>query len=74
MTDNKNTRIKRKQGRPKSEPTFIQGFRTNWHIRNFLDSIDNKSKFINMIIQETPEFKAFLAESHAKSKDRALFN
>ena len=65
---------KETRGRPRKEPTYIQTFRTRCDMKDFLATIDNKAKFIDLLIRETPEFKAFLAESHAKSKDRALFN
>lgn len=68
------SRIKRKRGRPKGEPTFTKSIRVDWRIRNFLDSIDNQSTFINEVIRATPEFKAFQNTKIANSKERALFN
>jgi len=67
-------KTKRKGGRPKGEPTYMQSFRTKYDMKDFLATIDNKAKFINLAIRETPEFKAFLATQIANSKDRALFN
>lgn len=65
---------KKKCGRPKGEPTYIQTFRTRCDMKDFLATIDNKAKFIDLLIRETPEFKAFQNTKIANSKDRTLFN
>lgn len=65
---------KKKRGPKKGAPTYMKSFRTDSNTKIFLDSLENQCKFINSLIRETPEFKAFLATQIANSKDRALFN
>lgn len=51
---------KRKVGRPKKEPTFVKGFRVNIDLKLFLESLENSNRFINEMLKNTPEFKAFM--------------
>lgn len=67
---------KKKVGRPKKEPTFVKGFRVNTDLKLFLEDLENSNRFINEMLTNTPEFKAFMANKHQQEiqSSKTLFN
>lgn len=68
--------VKRKVGRPKKEPTYTKGFRVNNDLKLFLEALDNSNRFVNEMLTNTPEFKAFMANKHQHEiqSSKTLFN
>lgn len=60
-------------GRKKQEPTFIKSIRVNQDIKEFLESLDNANIFVLQIIQDTNEFKKFIANKKSDSMTGSLF-
>ncbi|WP_104746750.1 hypothetical protein [Helicobacter bilis] len=50
-----------KGGRPRKEPTYTQTFRVNQNLKEFCESLENKSQFINEMLTKTKEYEAFMA-------------
>ena len=55
-------------GRKKQEPTFIKSIRVNEDIKEFLESLENANIFVLQLLENTEEFKKFIANK--KSQDQ----
>ena len=48
-------------GRKKQEPTFIKSIRVNQDTKDFLESLENANIFVLQLIEDTNDFKKFIA-------------
>ena len=60
-------------GRKKQEPTFIKSIRVNEDIKNFLESLENANLFVLQLLEDTNEFKKFIANKKSDSMTGNLF-
>ena len=60
-------------GRKKQEPTFIKSIRVNQDIKDFLESLENANIFVLQLLEETEEFKKFIAYKKSQSQTGSLF-
>ena len=60
-------------GRKKQEPTFIKSIRVNQDIKDFLESLENANIFVLQLLEETEEFKKFIAYKKSQSQTGRLF-
>ena len=60
-------------GRKKQEPTFIKSIRVNQDIKEFLESLENANLFVLQLLEDTNEFKKFIANKKSDSMTGNLF-
>ena len=60
-------------GRKKQEPTYIKSIRVNEDIKDFLESLENANLFVIQILEDTNEFKKFIANKKNDSMTGNLF-
>ena len=60
-------------GRKKQEPTFIKSIRVNQDIKEFLESLENANLFVLQILEDTNEFKKFVANKKSDNLTGNLF-
>ena len=61
-------------GRKKQEPTFIKSIRVNEDIKDFLESLENANIFVIQLLEDTEEFKKFIAYKKSQSQTGNLFD
>lgn len=61
-------------GRKKQEPTYIKSIRVNEDIKEFLESLDNANLFILQLLENTNDFKKFIALKKSQEKTKSLFD
>ena len=61
-------------GRKKQEPTFIKSIRVNEDIKDFLESLENANIFVIQLLEDTNEFKKFIANKKSDSMTGNLFD
>ena len=62
-----------KLGRKKQEPTFIKSIRVNQDIKEFLEQLENANIFVLQLLEDTNEFKKFIAYKKSQSQTGSLF-
>ena len=60
-------------GRKKQEPTFIKSIRVNQDIKEFLESLENANIFVIQLLEDTNEFKKFIANKKSDNLTGNLF-
>ena len=60
-------------GRKKQEPTFIKSIRVNQDIKEFLESLEYANIFVLQLLENTEEFKKFIAYKKSQSQTGSLF-
>ncbi len=60
-------------GRKKQEPTFIKSIRVNEDIKEFLESLENANIFVLQLLENTEEFKKFIANKKSDNLTGNLF-
>ena len=60
-------------GRRKKEQTYIKSIRVNEDIKEFLESLENANIFVLQLLEETEEFKKFVAYKKSQSQTGSLF-
>ena len=60
-------------GRKKQEPTFIRSIRVNEDIKEFLESLENANIFVLQLLEDTEEFKKFIANKKSDNLTGNLF-
>ena len=60
-------------GRKKQEPTFIKSIRVNTDIKEFLESLENANIFVLQLLEDTNEFKKFIANKKSDNLTGNLF-
>ena len=61
-------------GRKKQEPTFIKSIRVNEDIKEFLEQLENANIFVIQLLQDTDEFKKFIAYKKSQEQTKSLFD
>ena len=61
-------------GRKKQDPTFIKSIRVNEDIKEFLENLENANLFVLQLIENTDEFKKFLANKKSDNLTGSLFD
>ena len=61
-------------GRKKQDPTFIKSIRVNEDIKEFLEQLENANLFVLQPLEETEEFKKFIAYKKSQSQTGNLFD
>lgn len=60
-------------GRKKQEPTFIKSIRVNEDIKEFLESLENANLFVLQLLEDTEDFKKFIANKKSDNLTGNLF-
>ena len=61
-------------GRKKQDPTFIKSIRVNEDIKEFLENLENANLFVLQLIEDSNEFKKFIAQKKSQSQTGNLFD
>ena len=61
-------------GRKKQEPTYIKSIRVNEDIKEFLEQLENANIFVIQLLEDTEEFKKFIAYKKSQSQTGNLFD
>ena len=60
-------------GRKKQEPTFIKSIRVNQDTKEFLEQLPNANLFVLQLLEDTDEFKKFMAQKKSMLQTKSLF-
>ena len=60
-------------GRKKQDPTFIKSIRVNEDIKEFLEQLPNANLFVLQLLEDTEEFKKFIANKKNDNLTGNLF-
>ena len=60
-------------GRKKQEPTFIKSIRVNQDTKEFLEQLENANLFVIQLLEDTAEFKKFIAQKKSMLQTKSLF-
>ena len=61
-------------GRKQKEKTYIKSIRVNEDIKDFLESLENANIFVIQLLEDTNEFKKFIANKKSDSMTGNLFD
>ena len=61
-------------GRKQKEKTYIKSIRVNEDIKDFLEQLPNANLFVLQLIENTDEFKKFVAYKKSQSQIGNLFD
>ena len=61
-------------GRKQKEKTFIKSIRVNEDIKDFLESLENANLFVLQLLEDTEEFKKFIAIKKSDNLTGSLFD
>ena len=61
-------------GRKKQDPTFIKSIRVNEDIKEFLESLENANLFVLHLLEDSNEFKKFIAVKKSENMTGSLFD
>ena len=61
-------------GRKKREKTYIKSIRVNQDIKEFLEQLPNANIFVLQLLEDTNEFKKFIAYKKSQSQTGNLFD
>ncbi len=60
-------------GRKQKEKTYIKSIRVNQDIKEFLESLENANIFVLQLLEETEDYKKFIAYKKSQSQTGSLF-
>ena len=60
-------------GRKQKEKTYIKSIRVNTDIKEFLEQLPNANIFVIQLLEDTEEFKKFIAYKKSQSQTGSLF-
>lgn len=60
-------------GRKQKEKTYIKSIRVNQDIKEFLESLENANIFVLQLLEDTNEFKKFVANKKSDNLTGNLF-
>ena len=60
-------------GRKKQEPTFIKSIRVNQDLKEFLENLPNANLFVLQLLEDTNEFKKYIANKKNDDMTGSLF-
>ena len=61
-------------GRKQKEKTYIKSIRVNQDIKEFLESLENANIFVLQLLEDTNEFKKFIANKKSDNLTGSLFD
>ena len=61
-------------GRKQKEKTYIKSIRVNTDIKEFLESLENANLFVLQLLEDTNEFKKFIANKKSDNLTGSLFD
>ena len=61
-------------GRKQKEKTFIKSIRVNEDIKEFLEQLENANLFVLQLLEDTNEFKKFIANKKSDNRTGSLFD
>ena len=61
-------------GRKQKEKTYIKSIRVNEDIKEFLESMENANIFVLHLLEDSNEFKKFIAYKKSQSQTGNLFD
>ena len=61
-------------GRKQKEKTYIKSIRVNEDIKEFLESLENANLFVLQLLEDTNEFKKFIANKKSDNITGSLFD
>ena len=61
-------------GRKQKEKTYIKSIRVNQDIKEFLEQLENANLFVLQLLEDTEEFKKFIAQKKSQSQTGNLFD
>ena len=61
-------------GRKQKEKTYIKSIRVNQDIKEFLEQLENANLFVIQLLEDTEEFKKFVAYKKSLANTRNLFS
>ena len=62
-----------KMGRKQKEKTYIKSIRVNEDIKEFLESLENANIFVLQLLEDSNEFKKFIANKKSDNMTESLF-
>ena len=60
-------------GRKQKEKTFIKSIRVNQDIKEFFESLENANLFVLQLLEDSNEFKKFIAQKKSMLQTKSLF-
>ena len=61
-------------GRKQKEKTYIKSIRVNEDIKEFLEQLENANLFVLQLLEDTNEFKKFIANKKSDNRTGSLFD
>ena len=61
-------------GRKQKEKTYIKSIRVNQDIKEFLEQLENANIFVLQLLEDTNEFKKFIAIKKSENMTGSLFD
>ena len=61
-------------GRKQKEKTYIKSIRVNQDIKEFLEQLENANLFVLQLLEDTEDFKKFIAYKKSLANTRNLFS
>ena len=61
-------------GRKQKEKTYIKSIRVNEDIKDFLESLENANLFVLQLLEDSNEFKKFIANKKNDNMTESLFD
>ncbi len=61
-------------GRKQKEKTYIKSIRVNEDIKEFLENLENANLFVLQLLEDTNEFKKFIAIKKSDNLTGSLFD
>ena len=61
-------------GRKQKEKTYIKSIRVNEDLKEFLESLENANLFVLQLLEDSNEFKKFIANKKSDSMTGNLFD
>ena len=61
-------------GRKQKEKTYIKSIRVNEDIKEFLEQLPNANLFVLQLLEDTEEFKKYIAYKKSQEQTKSLFD
>lgn len=61
-------------GRKQKEKTYIKSIRVNQDIKEFFESLENANLFVLQLLEDTEDYKKFIAQKKASENLPSLFD
>ena len=61
-------------GRKQKEKTYIKSIRVNEDLKEFLENLENANLFVLQILEDSNEFKKFIANKKSDNLTGSLFD